>query len=96
MLELGWIQHSLEPCLFLSARVAIDTDSEFEIYEDSTTQSRMIIDGVVGLHVDDFLGCGDGIACEEDFKSLLQSGASEYSFAYRMGCLTERFKFDDA
>ena len=32
MLELGWIQHPLEPCLFLSARVAIDADSEFEIY----------------------------------------------------------------
>ena len=93
MLELGWIQHPLEPCLFLSARVAIDADSEFEIYEDSTTQNRMIIDGMVGLHVDDFLGCGEGIACEEDLKTIMHSGASEYCFAYRLGCLNERFKF---
>eukprot|EP00959_Pyramimonas_sp_CCMP1952_P340193 7125251-Pyramimonas_sp.AAC.1 len=52
MIACGFVVHPLDPCLFLSYRLA-------------ATNSK-VFDGAIGLHVDDMLGGGsnqDGKAC---------------------------------
>ena len=56
--------HPLDNCVFLSVRRAYSDDPEFQVFSHGGVPS--IVDGILGLHVDDFLGCGEGVNSVED------------------------------
>ena len=90
MKDKGWIQHALDPCLFMSYRKFQEGDDEHEAFEKDG--EYYTIDGLAGLHVDDFLGCGEGVKWKKDvesqgriknvhnYQSRVQSLAAEFTF----------------
>ena len=50
--ELGLVHHPLDRCLYLSLRAASADDPKFLQFEKD--KSWWIVDGALGLHVDDF------------------------------------------
>ena len=60
--DLQFRQHQLDKCIFMSFR---DIDNKTKLDLDSqnlsTAEFLLLLDGVTGLHVDDFLGGGEGV-----------------------------------
>ena len=57
--ECLFVHHPLDRCLYLSLRKATKHDPEFQkIQKDGDV---FVVDGILGLHVDDYLGAGEGI-----------------------------------
>ena len=57
--ERTFIQHPLDGCVLLSTREATEHDDSFEVF---TLEGKpQIVDGILGLHVDDFIGGGEGV-----------------------------------
>ena len=86
--ELGFWTHRLDPCLYLSVREATDDDDEFLIVPSNGKQQ--IMDGILGLHVDDFCGGGEGVTNENDIK---QRDADGNMFRGRCLLLDSSLKF---
>ncbi|CAK0886983.1 unnamed protein product, partial [Prorocentrum cordatum] len=57
--EIGFRNHWLEDCLLLPLRPTKVEDDPFDAcsFEDQT----YVVDGLIGKHVDDFIGCGEGL-----------------------------------
>lgn len=87
--ELGLINHPLDRCLYLSLRPAVQEDPSFLIFENKG--GYWIVDGALGLHVDDFLGAGEGIYSVNEVK-FDAAGACE-NFQNRVNLLFEMFRF---
>ena len=50
----------------------------------------MVVDGIVGRHVDDNIGCGEGVNCEQD---LNQDAGDLSCFSQRLAEFSRRLKF---
>lgn len=87
--DLKLISHPLDRCLYMSLRKAYHGDEEFLTFEHE--QGWWIVDGVVGLRVDDFIGAGEGVAALQDVKND-PAGLCE-CFQNRMFHLSTRFRF---
>ena len=86
--ELGMIPHPLDRCLYLSVRAATSEDPEFDVFQLDGVAS--IVDGVFGLHVDDFIGAGEQFFSENDLKKECHY---DECFLGRMLKLSKRFRF---
>ena len=54
------IHHPLDRCIYLSTRAATKDDPPLQIFYNKDNEA-LIVDGYLGLHVDDFIGAGEGI-----------------------------------
>ena len=86
----GWLQHALDPCLFLSFRKFREGDDEHEAFEKDG--EYYTLDGIAGLHVDDFLGCGEGVKGKEDVISQRKVKKVD-NYQSRVRALAEEFTF---
>ena len=66
--KLGFWTHRLDNCLYLSVRQATEKDDEFLVFQDG--EQQLVVDGVLGLHVDDYGGGGEGVTNENDIKQV--------------------------
>eukprot|EP00913_Durusdinium_trenchii_P017657 g16596.t1 len=87
--ELGLVNHPLDRCLYLSLRPAVQEDPNFLVFESKG--GYWIVDGALGLHVDDFLGAGEGVYSLKDVKTDA-AGACDI-FQNRVNLLSQRFRF---
>ncbi|CAK0872984.1 unnamed protein product, partial [Prorocentrum cordatum] len=85
---IGLKNHKLEDCLLLSLRPARVDDDPFDArsFEGQT----YVVDGLIGKHVDDFIGCGEGETNEQDLYAKLDDTECFHS---RHGMLNEKIKF---
>ena len=65
--ELLMIHHPLDRCIYLSTRAATKDDPPLQIFYNKDNEA-LIVDGYLGLHVDDFIGAGEGINSPNDVK----------------------------
>ena len=49
--------------MFMSTRAPNAQDDEREIFYSE--QQPLVVDGVLGLHVDDYVGCGEHVITEK-------------------------------
>ena len=89
--ELMMIHHPLDRCIYLSTRPAQDNDDPFRVFMKDG--SRFIVDGFLGLHVDDFIGSGEGIYATSDINQGAHENEQPWCFAARLRLLAQRFKF---
>ncbi|CAK0861054.1 unnamed protein product [Prorocentrum cordatum] len=89
MIDIGFLQHQLDRCCFLSYRIAADGDDPFLVWSADDGQNY-VLDGILGLHVDDFIGGGENLECE---AGLTDKQAYEGTFLDRVQTLSRRFKF---
>ena len=89
MADRHFVSHPLDNCLYLSTRLATDHDDEFDTFMHNS--QKLIVDGVLGLHVDDFIGGGESIASLQDIKPY--EGEELYGFVDRIRSLNQRFRF---
>ena len=87
--ELGLVNRPLDRCLYLSLRLAGQDDNPFLVFEKDG--KHWIVDGALGLHVDDFLGAGEWISCLKDIQ-WDATGACD-TFRHRVHYLSKRFRF---
>ena len=64
MKRFSFQKHQLEPCAFISTRTA--SADEADAYEDG--QEHRLVDGIMALHVDDFIGGGEGVNSLKDIE----------------------------
>ncbi|CAK0874691.1 unnamed protein product, partial [Prorocentrum cordatum] len=86
MIDIGFLQRQLDRCCFLSYRVATEGDGPFLVWGAGDGQNY-VLDGVLGLHVDDFIGGGENLECEAD---LTDKQAYEGTFLDRVQNLSMR------
>ncbi|CAK0862702.1 unnamed protein product [Prorocentrum cordatum] len=86
--EIGFRNHWLEECLLLSLRAARPSDDPLDVC--SFDGQTFVVDGLIGKHVDDFIGCGENVSCEDDLHAKLDDTEC---FQARLGMLNEKFKF---
>ncbi|CAK0856800.1 unnamed protein product [Prorocentrum cordatum] len=86
--EIGFRNHWLEECLLLSLRAARPSDDPFDVC--SFDGQTFVVDGLIGKHVDDFIGRGENVSCEDDLYAKLDDTEC---FQARLGMLNEKFKF---
>ena len=84
--ELGMIPHPLDRCVYLSIRAAYESEPAFEVFQWNGVPSN----GIFGLHVDDFIGAGEGFCSEHDLK---KECPNEECFLNRILRLAQRFRF---
>ena len=87
--ELQLMSHPLDRCLYLSLRKAHRDDEEFLTFQ--LGEEWYIVDGVLGLHVDDFIGAGEQVSALQDVKHD-PAGQCD-CFQHRMFHLSSRFRF---
>ena len=73
--EIGFGTHALDRCLFLPFRPAEEREV-LPTWFDHDSQNRYVLDGLTGLHVDDYVGGGEGLSKPEDLKAELVLGPS--------------------
>ena len=56
---------------------------------DVESQTYYVLDGILGLHVDDFIGGGECLHTVEDLKAY----AAEATFLYRVQALAKAYRF---
>ncbi|CAK0840096.1 unnamed protein product [Prorocentrum cordatum] len=83
MIDIGFLQHQLDRCCFLSCRIAADGDDPFLVW--SADDGQNVLDGILGLRVDDFIGGGENLECEAD---LTDKQAYEGTFLDRVQTLS--------
>ena len=91
--EAKFLVHPLDNCVFLSWRRAYSDDPEFQVFSHGGVPS--IVDGILGLHVDDFLGCGEGVNSVEDATgaNVTEEENFEWCFKKRLQMLSKKFRF---
>lgn len=87
--DLKMVRHPLDRCIFLSVRAAQHEDDDFCVFTQGGQQ--WILDGVLGLHVDDFLGAGEHVASLQDLEGEYDGSFS--TFKDRLCGLSRRFRF---
>ena len=90
--ECLFVHRPLDCCLYLSLRRANETDPEFHrIHKDGEI---FVVDGILGLHVDDYLGAGECIYGANDAgKSKGDEFEEPINFASRVRLLAQSFRF---
>lgn len=90
--EAKFLVHPLDNCVFLSVRRAYSEDHDFRC---SCWMVCLVVDGILGLHVDDFLGCGEGVSSIEDATGAVTTEAEnfEWFFKKRLQMLANKFRF---
>ena len=87
--DLLFLSHPLDRWVYLSVREAVQEDEEFRCFwRDGKCY---IVDGLLGLHVDDFIGCGEGVHRLEDIQAEMEEVRN--SFKSRVQELAKHFKF---
>ena len=90
-IDAGFREHRMDSCLFMSFRMLQDEDPpmvlEIAFVEDDVT---WVLDGIMGLHVDDYIGGGEGLNAIEDLSGAECS--SEY-FLGRVKIMDSKLKF---
>ena len=66
MSDLAFVTHPLENCVFLSTRLARKDDDPFEVFH--VDDKKRVVDGLLGLHVDDYLGLGENVNSQKDIE----------------------------
>ena len=87
--NLKLVSHPLDRCLYMSLRKATQDDDPFPTFE--MHNDWWIVDGVVGLHVDDFIGAGEQINALQDIQN--DPAGHCPCFQHRMHHLSTRFRF---
>ena len=85
-----FVKHFLDPCIYMSFRPLRDGETDDFGYE--VDGQRLALDGILGLHVDDFVGGGEGVTCEQDLTPEDKSGPPD-TFKKRVRALNTRFRF---
>ena len=86
--DLKFATHPLENCLFLSYRLSQKGDDPFETF--CIEDRKYVVDGLLGLHVDDYLGCGEEVGSQKDIEI---DPEAPINFATRLAMLKRRFRF---
>ena len=86
--EVGLMKHQLDGCVYLSMREATNDDEEHLVSE--VGGKRMVLDGIMGLHVDDIVVAGEGVYRAKDAR---EAAGVPCCFAERPYVLLNRFKF---
>ena len=86
--EVGMMKHQLDGCIYMSIRAATTEDEEYLVSE--VNGQRVVVDGLMGLHVDDIVVAGEGVYNPEDVK---EPNGEPSCFAERLHVLLHRFKF---
>lgn len=81
-------KHALDGYLYISAREATQADDSCEVFEYEG--KNMVVDGLLELHVDDILACGEGVYSKDDVKEPV---GAPTCFSERPFILLKRFKF---
>jgi hypothetical protein len=87
--NMRFLRHPLDRCVYLSIREANQDDEEFACF--NLGGSVCTVDGVMGLHVDDYLGAGEGINSPHDLEGDYDGNFN--CFRDRLCGLSKRFKF---
>ena len=87
--DIKFLRHPLDRCVYLSVREAYQGDEEFACFQ--LNRLTHMVDGVMGLHVDDCLGAGEGINNQHDLEGDYD-GAFK-TFRDRLCGLSRRFPF---
>ena len=83
-----FLKHKLDGCLYLSYRLAHKDDEPYRVF--TMDGNNYIVDGVIGLHVDDIIAAGENFYKSED---AVEPQGKPQCFAERMHILLNRFKF---
>ncbi|CAK0813777.1 unnamed protein product, partial [Prorocentrum cordatum] len=86
--EIGFKNHWLEDCSLLSLRIARASDDPFDICV--IDGQHYVVDGLIGKHVDDFLGRGESANTEDDLHTPVDDPEP---FKARLAPLNQKFKF---
>ena len=89
--EAGFREHKMDSCLFMSFRPLRHDDAQWvkEIAFEMTS-GPWVLDGIMGLHVDDFIGGGEGL---EDIHQLGGAESSNEYFIGRVKLMDTQLKF---
>ena len=90
--ELLMIHHPVDRCIYLSTRAATKDDPPFQVFHNKDNEA-LIVDGHLGLHVDDFIGAGEGINSPNNVKVDETQEEIPNCFAARLRLLARRFRF---
>ena len=85
--ELKFMSHPLDRCVYLSLREAVEQDDPFCCFEKDG--KWWTCDGLLGLHVDDFVGAGEFVQKKADIVN--GSPGDNENFLNRMKKLSQRF-----
>ena len=87
--ELTYLRHQLDRCVYLSTREATENDDSFRVFNKKG--ASMVVDGIIGIHVDDIMGGGESVFKKEDVNGDMTSEPA--CFRDRVHGLFKRFKF---
>ena len=87
--ELTFARHKLDRCVYLSCRQAQEGDDPFRVFNKEGV--AMVMDGVLGVHVDDVVGGGEHVNAKEDAQD--EGPEEALCFRDRVQRLLRRFKF---
>ena len=87
--DLKFLRHPLDRCVYISYREAYQEDHDKEVFQMNGKQC--IVDGLLGLHVDDYIGGGEAINGKHDVEGEYDGNFS--TFRDRLCGLSRRFRF---
>ena len=92
MLEMSFYEHRLDACLYMSYRRAIIGSGDEPDSYMAEDGCYYVLDGIMGLHVDDFIGGGEGL---QDCSTRSSEQQSDFRFA-RTCCRMRAGRSDQA
>ena len=87
--EVKFLRHPLDRCVYLNLRLTCQEDEEFTCFHVGS--EMFAVDGIMGLHVDDYLGAGEGMNGTGNLEG--DYDGSFASFRDRFCGLSRRFRF---
>jgi hypothetical protein len=87
--ELTFLRHPLDRCVYLSVREASTEDEEARCFK--LNDRWVTVDGVLGLHVDDYIGGGEEVHSAKDLEG--EYDGRFLCFRDRICGLSRRFRF---
>lgn len=87
--EIKMVRHPLDRCVYMSTRLATVDDEEFCCYHCG--EECRVVDGVLGLHVDDYIGGGENVFSASDLEGDYDGQFP--CFRDRLCGLARRFRF---
>ena len=87
--EIKMLRHPLDRCVYMSTRLATVEDEEFCCFHFGN--EMRVVDGVLGLHVDDYIGGGENVFNTTDLEG--EYDGQFHCFRDRLCGLSRRFRF---
>ncbi len=87
--EIMMLRHPLDRCVYMSTRLAMVDDEEFCCFH--VGDEVRVVDGVLGLHVDDYIGGGENVFSATDLDG--DYNGQFLCFRDRLCGLARRFRF---